>query len=118
MTILERVQQLEPFMINEVPCVIIGTNYGSDWDAITDVKEKTDCDLSKNGKELGDLDFEQRLEWAKDELKDEIQNKTPDEAFEHFKNLTEPDNANYWGGMIAVYTNEKTDSLEIMVRMD
>ena len=78
--------------------------------------------------EVGELDssasftFMERLAMAEAELTEDTRGMDADEAFNYFADLTEGDNANYWGHMVYVYTNEPLDATDgtilFGVRMD
>jgi hypothetical protein len=87
-------QNDKPIMVNGIMFRLTGVNFFEN----ADINEKThyDDDIKYS--------FLERLERAKEELEQDTKGMTLEQAQEFYKKNTEDDMANYWGGMLSVYT--------------
>ncbi len=102
-------QNDKPIRINGIVFRLTDVNFYRN----ADVNEKTHYD---DGIELS---FLERLERAKEELEQDTQNMTLEQAQEYYKENTEEGNIHYWGGMVSVYTQDMPRKYIMFdVRMD
>ena len=114
MTIKEYINDGKSTFINGIRCVLFGVNYNEDLD----IEKKT---LFDNDPERAEwFSFLERLDKAKEELTNDIKNKSLDEAKNYYKSMTENGNQYYWGGMIWVLTDsiDTDNAIYYGIRMD
>ena len=112
MTIAEYIEsnQNKNVTINGITCVLFAVNYYES----ADINEKVPFE----GDVIEQLSFLDRLKLAQDEIKEDTDGMTCEEANMYYQQNVSRDNQYYWGGMVWVSPNFTDNKLYYGVRMD